>query len=186
MAEGGNANRIAWAVTGSGHYLRECLALAEDFGDADLYLSSAGEEVLQMYGFPLNQLRGRFRVFRNTSASSVPVGLFYEGYYRAVVIAPATSNTVAKCVAGISDTLITNIYAQAGKCRVPSVVFACDSEPIMETEAPGGRVMVYPRPVDLHNTEQLAGFEFTTVVTRLKDLKTAVDELYQCPNIFCS
>lgn len=178
--------RLAWAVTGSGHYLRECLALAEQLGDADLYLSAAGEEVLQMYGHPLEQLRRRFRVYRDTAASSPPVGLFYEGRYRAVVLAPATSNTVAKCVAGISDSLVTNIYAQATKCRVPSIVFACDSAPVMETEAPGGPVMVYPRPIDLRNTELLSNFEYTTVVTQLAQLHAALEELQPCPNTCCS
>lgn len=180
MNEVAEPGRIAWAVTGSGHYLRECLDAAAALGNADLYLSGAGEEVLQMYGHPLTELRRRFRVFRDNSASSPPVGLFYEQQYRAVVIAPATSNTVAKCVAGISDSLVTNIYAQAAKCRVPSIVFACDSAPVMETEAPSGPVMVYPRPIDLYNTERLAEFDLTTVVTDLQRLREAVSELQSC------
>lgn len=186
MADNSDASRIAWAMTGSGHYLRECLAIAEALGETDLYLSAAGEEVLQMYGYPLEMLRQRFRVFRDNAASSPPVGLFYEGRYRGVVIAPATSNTVAKCVAGISDSLVTNIYAQAAKCRIRSVVFACDSAPIMQTEAPGGAVMVYPRPIDLRNTERLSEFEFTTVVTQLDQLHSTIDELRPCPNTCCS
>ena len=186
MTASSDETRVAWALTGSGHYLRECLALAETLGETDLYLSAAGEEVLQMYGHPLDALRRRFRVFRDTTASSPPVGLFYEGRYRIVVIAPATSNTVAKCVAGISDSLVTNIYAQAAKCRVPSIVFACDSAPVLQTEAPGGTVMVYPRPIDLHNTERLSEFEFTTVVTQLDQLRASIDELRPCPNTCCS
>lgn len=182
MGEVGPPGRIAWAMTGSGHYLRECLAAAEALGNTDLYLSAAGEEVLQMYGHPTNELRRRFRLFRDNTASSPPVGLFYENHYRAVVIAPATSNTVAKCVAGISDSLVTNIYAQAAKCRIPSIVFACDSAPVMETEAPGGPVMVYPRPVDLHNTDRLAEFEYTTVVTELDQLCDALNQLQPCQN----
>ena len=43
--------------------------------------------------------------------------MFYHGVYHTLVMAPATSNTIAKCVAGISDNLATNVYAQAGKCR---------------------------------------------------------------------
>ena len=74
------------------------------------------------------------------------------------MIAPATSNTVAKCIYGISDTLVSNIFAQAGKCRVPSIVFACDTAPQMETEAPSKWVTVFPRPVDLENTQRLKSF----------------------------
>jgi flavoprotein len=76
---------------------------------------------------------------------------------------------------GIADTLVTNIYAQAGKCRVPSIVFACDTAPAMETEAPGGMVMVYPRRIDLENVERLRTMEYTTVVERIEDLAAALD-----------
>ena len=84
--------------------------------------------------------------------------------YHTLILAPATSNTVAKCVFGISDKLATNVFAQAGKCRVPSIVFACDTAPELETGAPEGMVKVYPRRIDLENTERLNTFEATEVV----------------------
>jgi flavoprotein len=77
-------------------------------------------------------------------------------------------------VFGISDTLVTNIYAQAGKCRIPSIVFACDVAPEMDTEAPGGMVKVYPRPIDLENTRRLAELQYTQVVTDLAALTQAL------------
>lgn len=166
--------RLAWGLTGSGHYLRECLDLANELDDVDLFLSRAGEEVLHMYGHPLTGLREGFRIFRDNTASAAPVGLFYHGHYHTVVIAPATSNTVAKCVAGISDSLPTNIFAQAGKCRIPSIVFACDTAPQMETESPSDWVTVYPRPIDLENTRRLTEFDQVAVVETLEDLRTAV------------
>jgi flavoprotein len=91
------------------------------------------------------------------------------------VLAPATSNTVAKCVFGISDTLATNVFAQAGKCRVPAIVFACDTAPELETEAPKGMVKVYPRRIDLENTERLKAFDATQVVETLAELGEALD-----------
>ena len=84
--------------------------------------------------------------------------------------APATSNTVAKCVMGISDTLVTNLFAQAGKCRLPAIVLACDTAP----EAAKGMVKVYPREIDLENTERLKSFENTVVVESLEDRRTAL------------
>lgn len=166
--------RVAWGFTGSGHFLPECLDLAEGLPAVDLFLSRAAAEVLQVYGFPVAGLRERFRVFRDTAASSPPVGFFYEGRYDLLIVAPATSNSVAKMVYGISDTLVTNIYAQAGKCRIPSIVFACDAAPEMETQAPGGTVKVYPRPIDLENTQRLAGFSYTRVLTSLPALEHAL------------
>lgn len=167
--------RLAWGLTGSGHFLRECLALANEMPDVDLFLSRAGEEVLHMYGHPLTGLREGFRIFRDNTASAAPVGLFYHGHYHTVVIAPATSNTVAKCVAGISDTLPTNIFAQAGKCRIPSIVFACDTAPQMETESPSDWVTVYPRPVDLENTRRLQDLDRVSVVETFEALRAAIE-----------
>jgi flavoprotein len=106
----------------------------------------------------------------------------YEGNYRMVVLAPATSNSVAKCVAGISDTLVTNFYAQAGKCRIPSIVYACDTAPALISEAPGKQVWVYPRPIDLENVEKLSTFRDTEVVLSIADLKSAISRLLQCPS----
>lgn len=68
------AARFAWCVTGSGHMLDESIALALRLPDVDVFLSSAGEEVLPLYGWTLAKLREHFKVFRDNSASSVPVG----------------------------------------------------------------------------------------------------------------
>jgi len=168
--------RIAWAVTGSGHYIEECIALMLTLGNVDLYLSQAGEEVLKMYGIHINDLRAKVRIYRDKTASAPPVGLFYKGYYHTLVVAPTTSNTVAKCVLGIADSLITNLYSQAGKCRIPNIVYPCDIAPEMKTTAPGGEVMVYPRKIDLEATEKLRAFEYTTVVESVDELELALQQ----------
>lgn len=178
--------RRAWALTGSGHYLRECLELALEHPATDLFLSAAAAEVLTMYGHSLSDLRRRVRIFRDNTASAPPVGLFYEGHYHTLVIAPATSNTIAKCAYGISDSLVTNIYAQAGKCRIPSIVFACDTSPCLESEAPRGTVMVYPRRIDLDNVARLRDFEFTYVVADIDELRAALGNPVACPTVSCS
>jgi flavoprotein len=172
-----NKPRLAWAITGSGHYIEECLEFLLTLKDVDLYLSQAGEEVLKMYGIDLSNVRAAMPVYRDKAASAPPVGHFYKGYYHTFVMAPTTSNTVAKCVLGISDSLVTNLYAQAGKCRVPSIVYPCDVAPEIETTAPGGkRVMVYPRRIDLEATDKLRSFEYTTVVDSVDELIMAVNQ----------
>lgn len=163
--------RLAWALTGSGHYLRECLDIIHKLEDVDLFLSRAAAEILQQYGYTHNV----GRVFQDKTASAVPVELFYQGIYHTVVIAPTSSNTVAKMVCGISDNLVTNIFAQAGKCRVPSIVFACDTEPELESDAPRENVVkVYPRRIDLENMEKLKTFEETTVAADMAQLESAI------------
>ncbi|MDX2309637.1 MAG: flavoprotein [Hyphomicrobium sp.] len=167
--------RFAWALTGSGHYVKESLALMRELPDLDLFLSSAAEEVINMYKQSLD-LREGARIFKDRTASAAPVGNFYYGVYHTLILGPATSNTVAKCVYGISDNLPTNVFAQAGKCRVPAIVFACDTAPVMDTEAPKGMVKVYPRRIDLENTEKLKTFEDTIVAETIDEFETAVRE----------
>ncbi len=120
--------RWAWALTGSGHFFTQSFALIHELEHCDIFVSKAANEVLRMYGLKLDFPK-TMRVLHDKTASAVPVGGFYHGVYHTVVVAPATSNTVAKCVFGISDTLVTNVFAQAGKCRVPAIVFACDTAP---------------------------------------------------------
>jgi len=43
--------RLAWAITGSGHYLRESLALLKNLHEVDVFLSRAAAEIIQQYGF---------------------------------------------------------------------------------------------------------------------------------------
>jgi len=165
--------RWGWAMTGSGHYFTECLELIHQLGDVDLFVSKAASEVARMYKQKFDLPKGA-RLYEDKTASAVPVGMFYHGDYHTLVVAPATSNTVAKCVFGISDTLATNVFAQAGKCRVPAIVFACDTAPELDTPAPEGMVKVYPRRIDLENTQKLKSFDATSVVESLNELRDAI------------
>lgn len=172
--------RLAWAITGSGHYLRESLALLKNLHEVDVFLSRAAAEIIQQYGFQEQLIATGHRVYQDKTASSVPVELFYEGKYHTLVISPATSNTIAKMAYGFSDSLVTNLYAQAGKTRVPSIVFACDTDPELESEAPReNMVKVYPRAIDLENVNKLKAFEATTVVADMHSLEQAIQARIQ-------
>tara|TARA_B100000408_G_scaffold57209_1_gene43661 strand:+ start:2228 stop:2764 length:537 start_codon:yes stop_codon:yes gene_type:complete len=172
-----NNKKLGWVITGSGHFFEECLDIMSNLGEFDLFVSKAADEVIRMYkkkkaSFPKNT-----RIFRDTTASSAPVGFFYKNIYHTLVVAPATSNSIAKFVAGISDNLATNIFAQAGKCKVPCIVLACDTEPEHDTKAPSKMVKVFPRKIDLENTKKLKSFESTKVVSSVDDLKKVLSKI---------
>jgi dihydromethanopterin reductase (acceptor) len=170
-----NQQRLAWAITGSGHYLRESLEILTSLDSVDIFLSKAASEIIKQYGFQDMLESTGHRVYQDKTASSVPVELFYEGKYHTLVISPVTSNTIAKMAYGFSDSLVTNLYAQAGKTRVNSIVFACDTAPELESEAPRDNlVKVYPRQIDLDNVEKLRRFESTRVVADMAELKQAI------------
>ena len=171
---------LAWAITGSGHYLRESLAVLQTLENVDIFLSKAASEIIKQYGFQAQLDATGHKVYQDKTASSVPVEGFYAGKYHTLVIAPATSNTVAKMAYGFSDSLVTNLYAQAGKTRVTSIIFACDTVPpigekAIESEAPrDNMVQVYPRKIDLENVQKLASFEYTQIVESINMLCEAI------------
>jgi dihydromethanopterin reductase (acceptor) len=168
-------SRFAWCITGSGHFLDESLAIAARLPATDLFLSAAAEEVLEIYKISVEALKPRFRVFRDKTASGVPVGMLYDDIYHTVVIAPATSNTVAKCALGISDSLPTNMFAQAGKLGIAGIVFACDTEPVVVTRSPHDWVTLRPRRIEFDNVERLRAIEFCRVVASPAELEAALD-----------
>jgi len=172
--DAGPRSRFAWCITGSGHFLDESMALAARLPDVDLFLSAAGEEVLAIYKMGLDELKPRFRIFRDKTASGVPVGMLYEDIYHTVVIAPATSNTVAKCAFGISDSLPTNMFAQAGKLGIAGIVFACDTEPVVVTRSPHDWVTLRPRQIEFDNVDRLRAIDFCEVVRSPQELEAVL------------
>lgn len=129
---------VAWCFTGAGHLLEESVERVEELveeHDVTVFLSGAAAEVLRMYGLEsrleaavdgsyLNELLREGDAGEAYSKS----GRFGLGKYDALVVSPCTSNTLAKMAHGISDSLVTNCFAQAGKSRVPSFVVPVDLE----------------------------------------------------------
>jgi dihydromethanopterin reductase (acceptor) len=138
---------IAWGVTGAGHYLKESYAvmtqLRKEGHDITTFVSRAGEEVSRMYGL-FDGLKaisdGSYlnEVFLDSAqGSSFPkIGRFNLKRYDLFVLSPATSNTVAKVVYGIADTLVTNCAAQAMKSGVPCYIVPVDQVQDVVSEMP--------------------------------------------------
>lgn len=168
--------KIAWGITGAGAFLRECVDLILSFpkDQVDIFLSRAGEELLNIYKLR-NLLEGR-TIILDRSASSPSCGLFYAGVYSLLVVAPATSNTVAKMVNGIADTLITNIFAQAGKAGVSSVVLPTDVDEGLVSYSPSGKKIVLSRrKIDEENIERLRMMEKVKVVDSIEELRRVLE-----------
>lgn len=129
--------RIAWAFTGAGHLLSESVQQLEKLAEnhqITVFLSNAGEEVLKMYGLyerVAGLTGGYYKELAkdNDQSFSYPIsGRLSLGKYDLFVVSPTTSNTVAKIVYGIADTLVTNSVAQAGKGKVPTLIVPVDLE----------------------------------------------------------
>lgn len=172
--------RIAWVLTGAGQFLEESIETALSFEHVDIFLTKAADEVLRMYHLDARIAVPKVRIYEEAKPSSPQVIRFFSGEYCALVVAPATSNTVAKFVRGISDSIATNLFAQAGKSRVPVIVYPTDLAPEMESVGPNNKKFkVYPRPIDLENTQKLKSFPGVTVVTSREELERRITALVQ-------
>lgn len=129
--------RIGWAITGAGHLLDESVTVMEKLAKNNqitVFLSNAGEEVLKMYGLfeRVTAITGGYYkelALDSDQQFSYPIsGRLSLGKYDLFIVSPTTSNTVAKIVHGISDTLVTNSVAQAGKGMVKTLIVPVDME----------------------------------------------------------
>lgn len=137
---------IAWGVTGSGHYLSESIAAMHQLaGKAKIctYVSSAGEEVLAMYGLfgELSKVSGggyleEIFLEKEEGSSSPKAGRLMRGIFDLLIIAPATANTVAKIAYGIADSLVTNTAALSNKAGVPIYILPADIKDSAVTRTP--------------------------------------------------
>lgn len=136
--------KILWCVTGAGQFLSESLeamdklAQAGQAGHLTLVFSRAGYEVCCMYGL-LSEIETKYSdivLEEKQGASSPFVGRLSRREYDKVVVAPCTANTTAKIACGIADSLVSNIVAQAGKCKVPVYILPTDAVKKQKTRLP--------------------------------------------------
>lgn len=126
---------VAWAVTGGGAHLRECVDVMEYMKNEfnlkiTIFLSRWGYEVARVFGV-LPRLKniapgGYYEEFLVGDEGMYYVGRVNMRRYLVVVIMPATANTIAKIVYGIADTVATALFAQAEKSSVPVLILPTD------------------------------------------------------------
>ncbi|VVB65967.1 Dihydromethanopterin reductase (acceptor) [Candidatus Gugararchaeum adminiculabundum] len=159
MAE--EKEKIAWCMTGSGHFLKESVDVLEKSArkfKVLLFLSSASEEILKIYGLAGRVEKLGLKTIREKEqGKSFPaIGAMYGHDYKLAVVAPATANTVAKIRWGVSDSLVTGVVEQAQKNRIPVAIMPCDLKAEQETTLPDGtRAKIYPTEIDLENVAEL-------------------------------
>ena len=160
--------KIAWGLTGSGDKFRETYEVMKElknqYGDTlkvHVYLSKAAETVAKYYRLT-EELKGFDKHYVEQGPNTPFLsGMLQTGRYDLLLIAPATSNTVAKIVVGISDTLITNAAVQGVKGFVEVYIMPVDfSEGVIETIIPSGKtIKLRVRKEDADNVRRLEKME---------------------------
>lgn len=173
--------KVAWGITGSGDKLRETIDVLKEIKlqyehvvTVEVYLSKAAEQVAKYYRLldDLKQNFGRVTV-EVDSNSPFLAGWLQTGKYEFLLIAPATSNTVAKISAGIADTLLSNAAIMALKGLVPVYLMPSDyKEGLTHTLLPGGQDMTLRvRREDVDNVRKLRGMEGVFVLEKPQNIR---------------
>jgi len=147
MNKTGERRKIAWGITGSGEKIAETVTImremkekyAEEF-DIRVYISKAGDQVLKYYNLS-NMLETFFDKTWTEINSNAPflAGQIQLKEFEFLLIAPTTSNTVAKISLRIADTLLTNAAIMGQKTSTPIYIMPTDfREGIVTTELPNG------------------------------------------------
>jgi len=161
--------RVAWGITGSGDRLAETIETMKQIKKQyqeevriTVYLSKAGNQVVNFYDFAtdLKENFDKIRVETNSNIPTLAVQL-QSGKIEFLLIAPTTSNTVAKIATGIGDTLLCNATIMSLKSFIPVYIMPCDyKEGVTVTQLPDGSEMkIQVRKEDVENTKKLVAMD---------------------------
>jgi archaeoflavoprotein AfpA len=172
--------KVAWGITGCGDRLEETIEEMNKVNekyekqvDIRVYLSKAGEQVIKWYRLQ-DRLAKYFRKIYVEIGPNSPflAGNLQTGQFAFLLIAPSTSNTVAKIAVGVCDTLLCNSAIMALKANVPVYVMPSDlQEGTVDTQLPGGgSLRLRVRKEDAENARKLSTMKGIYVVRNPIDI----------------
>ena len=172
--------KVAWGISGSGDKLTETvdvmIRVKKEYGkevDIRVYLSKAGKQVIGRYKLTekLNESFDRVLVEANSNAPFL-AGDLQTGKFTFLLVAPATSNTVAKIANGITDSLLTNSAIMALKSFTSVYIMPVDfREGMIMTKLPDGKDWkVRVRKEDAENAQKLKTMKGITVLEKPEEI----------------
>jgi archaeoflavoprotein AfpA len=188
MAKEASRKKIAWGITGSGDRIVETVAVMKEIQkqyndrlDIRVFVSKAGEQVIKYYKL-FNDLEKNFdKVWVEINANSpFLAGQLQVRRYEFLLLAPTTSNTVAKIALGLADTLLSNAAIMAQKAFVPTYIMPCDYKPgIITTILPDGSEMkLRIRKEDAEHVNRLRGMEDVTVIETPQEIPKVFENYF--------
>ncbi len=142
--------KVAWGITGAGDKIADFIdamkEIQKEYADRveiQVFLSKAADLVLKYYRLEddLKQNFQKVYVELNSNAPFLAAWMQMRKY-EFLLIAPATSNTVAKIATSIGDTLLTNAAIMSLKAFVPVYIAPTDyREGTVYTKLPNGKEM---------------------------------------------
>ncbi len=126
---------LAWCITGGGAYLRK---IVESMIEIKSNYNVKITVFMTKWGYEVSRIFGVLPMIKNIASGKYyeeflveDEGMYFIGRlnlkrYDALIIAPATANTIAKIVNGIADNIASNLYAQAVKGGIRIYILPTD------------------------------------------------------------
>jgi archaeoflavoprotein AfpA len=173
--------KIAWGITGAGDKIAEFIEVMktikkeyENVVEIQVFLSKAAEIVLKYYKLE-DDVRHNFTKVSVELNSNAPflAAWMQMHKYEFLLIAPATSNTVAKIANSIGDSLLSNAAIMSLKAFVPVYIAPTDyKEDIVYTKLPNGKEMkLRVRKEEVDQVKKLQRMEDVFVLENPKEIR---------------
>lgn len=180
--------KVAWGITGAGDRIEEIVNIMKEINekysqeaDINVYISKAGERVLEYYNLK-DELKNNFKNVKVEIDSNTPffAGKVQLNKYDFIIIAPTTSNTTSKISLRIGDTLISNAAIMGQKVDVPLYILPTDyEEGIRITKLPNGEhLKLKIREEDVEPVEKLKKMDKTYLIKEPEELKYIFKEYF--------
>ena len=181
--------KVAWGITGGGDKIAEYLEAMKQIQneykntvEIQVFLSKAAETVLKFYRLE-DELKSNFAkvtVEVNPNAPFLAAWMQMRKY-EFLLIAPATSNTVAKIANSIGDTLLTNAAIMSLKAFVPVYIAPTDyEEGVVYTKLPNGKEMkLRVRKEEVEQVKKLQRMEDVFVLENPQKVRAVFKEWFE-------
>jgi archaeoflavoprotein AfpA len=181
--------KVAWGITGAGDKIAEFIDTMkqikreyEETVEIHVFLSKAAETVMKFYNLETTLRQSFEKVQIEFNANSPFLAAWMQmGKYEFLLIAPATSNSVAKISNGIGDTMITNAAIMSLKAFVPIYIVPTDyREGVVSTKLPNGKEMkLRVRKEEVEQVNKLKSMEDVHVLEGPKKIPDAFKEWFK-------
>lgn len=180
--------KVAWGITGAGDKIEEIInimkQLKSDFEDTveiHVFLSKAADLVLKYYKLETEVKESFSKVMLELNSNSPFLAAWMQIHkYDFLLIAPGSSNTVAKIAHGIGDSMLSNAASMSLKAFVNVYVVPSDyEEKTVMTLLPNGKEMkLRIRKEDADNTRELEKMDGMKVLDSPEKIKDVFKEWY--------
>jgi archaeoflavoprotein AfpA len=174
--------KLAWGITGAGDLITEIFEAMKDLKENGNFkitavLSKAAVKVIKAYRLwdVLPTIADKIMVEKDSNTPFI-VGALQTRKFKALLVAPATGNSVAKIAHGIADTLITNAVSMTTRTKTQVFILPVEKEgnEVNTTLPDGSKLELFTRDLDAQNTAKLQTIKGISVLESPEDIKKLI------------